>query len=39
MMGFMITAINYDQLGHPGWIVGHPEVAFRRPTLKAVVKT
>jgi hypothetical protein len=25
-MGFMISAINYDQFGHPGWIVGNAEV-------------
>jgi hypothetical protein len=23
MMGFMIAAINYDQFGHPDWIVGN----------------
>jgi hypothetical protein len=26
MMGFMIAVINYDQFGHPGWIVGKLEV-------------
>jgi hypothetical protein len=26
MMGFMIAVINYDQVGHSGWIVGKLEV-------------